>query len=105
MAPLRALSRAAARGPRRRCPGARRLAAARAVQPPATLEIQYLYRKKALEPSRPLARRWELCEYRRRADWRARRRRAGCLAGEHKVQKKTIDRRWLPLNALRAFEG
>jgi LysR family glycine cleavage system transcriptional activator len=21
------------------------------------------------------------------------------------VQKKTIDRRWLPLNALRAFEG
>ena len=24
---------------------------------------------------------------------------------ERTVQKKTIDRRWLPLNALRAFEG
>jgi LysR family glycine cleavage system transcriptional activator len=27
------------------------------------------------------------------------------LTRERNAQKKTIDRRWLPLNALRAFEG
>jgi len=41
----------------------------------------------------------------RRAHLACRSLQGGGLAREQFVQKKTIDRRWLPLNALRAFEG
>src|SRR5258705_1371704 len=67
---------------------------------PQSREIVYPHRKKALEAGGPLAQRCTLGEY-----VGARGREASPASGSLAMRRRSIDRRWLALNALRGFEG